>query len=51
VNLTPHIVVTDANAAAAWYAHGFGAEERGRVPLPGGGVMSVELAAGAAKAL
>jgi PhnB protein len=46
VNLTPHIVVTDADAAAAWYADAFGAEERGRVPLPDGAVMTVELAIG-----
>ena len=46
MNLTPHIVVTDADAAAAWYADAFGAEERGRVPLPGGAVMTVELAIG-----
>jgi PhnB protein len=46
VNLTPHIVVTDADAAAAWYARAFGAEERSRVPLPGGKVMTIELAIG-----
>jgi PhnB protein len=46
MNLTAHIVVTDADAAAAWYADAFGAAERGRVPLPGGGVMTVELAIG-----
>jgi PhnB protein len=46
MNLTPHIVVTDADAAAAWYAQAFGAEERSRVPLPGGSVMTVELAIG-----
>jgi uncharacterized glyoxalase superfamily protein PhnB len=46
MKLTPHIVVTDADAAAAWYVQAFGAEERGRVPLPGGGVMSIELAIG-----
>ena len=46
MNLTPHIVVTDADAAAAWYTQAFGAEERSRVPLPGGGVMTVELAIG-----
>ena len=45
-NLTAHIVVTDADAAAAWYAQAFEAEERTRVPLPGGGVMTVELAIG-----
>jgi len=46
MNITPHIVVPDADAAAAWYADALGAEERSRVPLPGGGVMSVELAIG-----
>ncbi len=46
MSLTPHIVVPDAEAAAAWYADAFGAEERSRVPLPGGGVMTVELAFG-----
>jgi PhnB protein len=47
MKLTPHIVVSDADAAAAWYVQAFGAEERRRVPLPGGGVMSIELAIGA----
>jgi PhnB protein len=46
VHVTPHIVATDADAAAAWYARAFGAQERGRVPLPGGRVMAVELAIG-----
>ncbi len=46
MKLTPHIVVTDADAAGAWYAEAFGAEERSRVPLPGGHVMTVELAIG-----
>ncbi len=46
MKLTPHIVVTDADAAAAWYVQAFGAEELSRVPLPGGGVMSIELAVG-----
>lgn len=46
MNLTPHIVVSDADAAATWYVLAFGAEERGRVPLPGGGVMAVELVVG-----
>jgi PhnB protein len=44
--ITPHIVVGDADAAAAWYARAFGARERSRVPLPGGGVMTVEIALG-----
>jgi PhnB protein len=43
MNITAHIVVPDADAAAAWYARAFGANERSRVPLPGGNVMTVEL--------
>jgi PhnB protein len=43
MSLSPHIVVPDASAAAAWYAEAFGAEETSRIPLPGGGVMTVEL--------
>jgi len=43
MNITAHIVVPDADAAAAWYARAFGADERSRVPLPGGKVMTVEL--------
>jgi PhnB protein len=46
VNITPHIVVRDAARAAAWYAQALGAEERSRIPLPGGKLMSVELAFG-----
>jgi PhnB protein len=46
MELTPHIVVTDPDAAAAWYVQAFGAEERSRVPLPGGGVLTIELAVG-----
>ena len=41
--VTPHIVVRDASRAAVWYARALGAEERSRVPLPGGKVMTVEL--------
>ncbi len=41
--ITPHIVVRDAARAAEWYARALGAEERGRIPLPGGKLMSVEL--------
>ena len=41
--ITPHIVVRDAARAAEWYAQALGAEERSRVPLPGGKLMSVEL--------
>jgi PhnB protein len=41
--ITPHIVVRDAMSAAAWYARALGAQERNRVPLPNGKVMSIEL--------
>lgn len=41
--VTPHFVVRDAARAAQWYADAFGAEERSRVPLPNGKVMSIEL--------
>ena len=44
--VSAHIVVPDAAAAATWYADAFGAEERSRIPLPGGVVMTVELAFG-----
>jgi len=43
VFVTAHIVVPDAGAAAEWYALAFGAVEESRIPLPGGGVMTVEL--------
>ena len=46
MNITPHIVVRDAERAVAWYAQALGAEERSRIPLPGGKLMSVELAFG-----
>lgn len=36
----------DAAAAADWYAQALGAEERSRIPLPSGKLMSVELALG-----
>jgi PhnB protein len=41
--ITPHIVVGDAARAADWYATVFGAEERGRLAVPGGKLMQVEL--------
>jgi PhnB protein len=41
--ITPHIVVRNAARAAEWYAEALGAEERSRIPLPGGKLMSVEL--------
>jgi PhnB protein len=45
--LTPHIVVRGAARAADWYADAFGAEEDGRIPVPDGRLMSVELRFGA----
>jgi len=41
--ITPHIVVGDAAGAADWYREVFGAEERGRLEVPGGKLMQVEL--------
>jgi PhnB protein len=41
--ITPHIVVSDAAAAAEWYTQVFGAEERSRIEIPGGKLMQVEL--------
>jgi len=46
VKITPHIVVRDAERAVDWYKRALGAEERDRIPLPGGKLMSVELAFG-----
>jgi PhnB protein len=43
MELSVHIVVADASAAAAWYEKAFGARERSRIPLPGGAVMVVEV--------
>jgi PhnB protein len=47
--LTPHIVVRDADRAAAWYVEALGAEERGRIPVPDGRLMQVELVFGGAQ--
>ena len=41
--ISPHIVVQGAERAAAFYGDAFGAEEIGRVPVPDGRLMSVEL--------
>jgi PhnB protein len=41
--VTPHLVVRDAAAAADWYVRALGAQERHRVPIPDGRLMSVEL--------
>ncbi len=44
--ITPHIVVDDAQRAAAFYADAFGAEEITRIPTPDGRLMSVQLRIG-----
>jgi PhnB protein len=41
--ITPHIVVRDAPRAVDWYTNVLGAEERLRIPVPDGRLMSVEL--------
>src|SRR5215218_1493197 len=41
--ITPHLVVRGAGAASARYQRALGAEERGRIPVPGGRFMQVEL--------
>jgi PhnB protein len=43
MHITPHIVVRDAARAAGWYTEVLGAEERGRIEVPGGKLMQVEL--------
>jgi PhnB protein len=43
MQLSVHLVVPDASEATAWYAQAFGAQERSRIPLPGGVVMVVEV--------
>ncbi|MFG1805665.1 VOC family protein [Streptomyces sp. NPDC049040] len=44
--LTPHLVVRDVVRAAEWYVQALGAQERDRIPLPGGKVLTIELAFG-----
>lgn len=41
--ITVHLVCRDAARAAAWYVEALGADERGRVPLPDGRFMQIEL--------
>lgn len=49
MEIDAHTVVPDADAAAAWYARAFGAEEESRIPLPGGRVLSVVLRFGGSR--
>ena len=44
--VTPHLAVRDAAKALAFYAKAFGAEERYRMPGPGGVVMHAEVQIG-----
>lgn len=44
--ITPHIVVKDADRAAAFYIDAFGAEEINRIPTPDGRLMSMQLRIG-----
>jgi PhnB protein len=46
--ITPHLVVRGAARAADWYAEALGAEEQGRIEVPGGKLMQVELSFGGA---
>jgi PhnB protein len=41
--ITPHIVVREAGRAAAWYRDALGAVEHGRIEVPGGKFMQIEL--------
>ena len=41
--LTPHLVTRDPAVAATWYGEVLGAIEEGRITLPGGRVLSVDL--------
>ena len=44
--LTPHIVVRDAGRAAEWYTQALGAQTRGRIRVPDGRYMQIELVFG-----
>jgi PhnB protein len=43
MEITVHIVVRDAAGASDWYRRALGAEERGRIEVPGGKLMQAEL--------
>lgn len=46
--LNVHLVVRDAARAAAWYVQALGASEVGRIAVPGGKFMQIELQFGEA---
>ena len=41
--ITLHLVVRDAARATDWYKAALGTQERGRIPVPGGKYMQIEL--------
>jgi PhnB protein len=41
--ITPHLVVRGAAAASEWYQRALGAKERGRIPVPDGKFMQIDL--------
>jgi PhnB protein len=41
--ISVHVIVDDAARAAEWYSNVLGAEERGRITLPDGRLIDVEL--------
>jgi PhnB protein len=43
MDITAHIVVRDAARAAAWYIDALGATDEGRIEVPGGKFMQIEL--------
>jgi PhnB protein len=45
--VTPHLVVRGAAAASEWYQRALGATEHGRVPVPDGRFIQIELCFGA----
>lgn len=44
--ITPQLIVSDAERAAEWYSHAFGAEERSRLPVGSGKLVQAELRLG-----
>lgn len=49
--ISAHLVVRGAAAAAEWYSSALGAEERGRIPVPDGRLMQVELRFGTSQVM
>jgi PhnB protein len=49
--ITTHIIVSDAGRAATWYTTVLGAEERGRITLPDGRLIHLELWFGSSRVM